>query len=222
MEPSDEGSIERGSSSASAGAGPPVTGSDDDPASGRRLTVTRAAYAGGTLALASTLVLVSHLAGRSGLLVGWGFALAAVALAVASVALGAGSALPRRARQLRSWAFLGAAGFLVSGMGLLADLADRPIVLTEVMAVLAVGAWWAMIGYHVLGRPNAGELEPPKTGRGFGYLSSAFAVLTIVAVGAQLILVVPAGAAPVRMAYVLWGPWGLVLGRRVARGPMFW
>ena len=84
MEPSDEGSIERGSSSASAGAGPPVTGSDDDPASGRRLTVTRAAYAGGTLALASTLVLVSHLAGRSGLLVGWGFALAAVALAVAA------------------------------------------------------------------------------------------------------------------------------------------
>ena len=45
-------------------------------------------------------------------------------------------------------------------------------------------------------------------------------MLSIAAVGAHLMLDVPAGAAPVRMAYVLWGPWGLVLARRVARGPM--
>ena len=214
MESSDEGSIGK------AGAGPPVASIDDDPASGWQLPVARSALAGGALATGSTLMLLFHLAGRSGLVVGWGFALAAVALATASVALGAGPTLPRRARQLRSWAFLGAAGFLVSGIGLLADLADWPILLGEVMAVMAVGSWWAMIGYHVLRRPSTNALHAHASGRGFGYLSSAFAVLTIIAVAAQLMLEVPAGAAPVRMAYVLWGPWGLMLACRVARGPM--
>ena len=214
MQPSDEGSIE------SAGDDPQVAANDDDSASGWQLPVARSALAGGTLALVSTVALFFHLAGRSGLVVGWGFALAAVALAAASVALGARPVLPRRARQLRSWALLGAAGFLVSGVGLLADLADWPIVLSEVMAVLAVGAWWAMIRWHVLGRTNGKEPGSDASGRAFGYLSSACAVLSIAAVGAHLMLDVPAGAAPVRMAYVLWGPWGLVLARRVARGPM--
>ncbi len=213
MQPSDEGSTEN------AGDDPQVAANDDDPASGWQLPVARSALAGGTLALLSAVALFFHLAGRSGLVVGWGFALAAVALAAASVALGARPVLPRRARQLRSWALLGAAGFLVSGVGLLADLADWPIVLSEVMAVLAVGAWWAMIGWHVLGRTN-GKEPGSASGRAFGYLSSACAVLSIVAVGAHLMLDVPAGAAPVRMAYVLWGPWGLVLARRVARGPV--
>ena len=170
--------------------------------------------------MASTGALFFHLAGRSGLVVGWGFASAAVALAAASIALGATEALPRRARRLRPWALLGAAGFLVSGVGLLADLADWPIVLTEVMAVLAVASWWAMIGWHMLRRPDAARLDTESSGRGFAYLSGALALLAVAAVAAHFMMEVPSGAAPVRMAYVLWGPWGLALARRVPRDPV--
>jgi hypothetical protein len=213
MEPSNEGST------GNVGADP-QDAVQHDLASGWRRPAARAALLGGVLAIAATVALFFHLAGRSGLVVGWGFALAAVALAAASVALGATPVLPRRARQLRSWALLGAAGFLVSGVGLLADLADWPIVLSEVMAVLAVGGWWAMMAWHVLRKPNVMELDAQESERAFGYLSGAFALLAIAAVGAHFMLEVPSGAAPVRMAYVLWGPWGLALARRVARGPV--
>ncbi len=214
MEPSDERSTD------SAGGEPQAPASDSPAAAGWQLPAARAALFGGATALASTVALFFHLAGQSGLVVGWGFALAGLGLAAASVALGARPALPRRSRHMRSWALLGAAGFLVSALGLLADLADWPMMLSEVMAVLAVGSWWGAIGWHVLRAGHATSPDRPAAGRGFGYLSSGFAALAVLAVGAHLVLEVPAGAAPLRMAYVLWGPWGLLLARRIASGPV--
>ncbi len=211
MEPNDEGSTDSAGGDSQAAS---------DNGAGWRLPAARAALFGGVAAVAATVVLFFHLTGSSGLLVGWGFAVAGLALAAASVGLGARPALPRRSRRLRSWALLGAAGFLVSAAGLLADLADWPMLLSEVMAVLAVGAWWAMIGWHVLSAAPPAEGDAPTSGRAFGYLSSFCAILALAAVGAHLTLAVPAGAAPVRMAYVLWGPWGLVLARRMANGPV--
>lgn len=178
----------------------------------------RAALLGGVFALISTVLLPLHLGGHAGTLVGVGFVLAALSLAGASMALGAHSLLPHRARQLRSWSLLGAMGFLVSGIGLIADLLDWPIVLSEVIAILAVGAWWCVVGGYLLlqvdRKPGAGMLADPRL---LGYLSLACAVLALATVLAQFLWEAPTGAVPARLAYLLWGPWGLVLAMRLAR-----
>ncbi len=178
----------------------------------------RVALAGGLLALVSTGLLPLHLGGGVGPLIGFGFALAGVALAGGSMAMGAGHLLPHRARQLRYWAILGAMGFLVSGLGLLADLADLPIIASEILAILAVVAWWLVVaGYLLSSLAVDADGTAPRGGRLLGWVSLACALLAFAALGAQLVWDPPPGAVPARFAYVLWGPWGLALASRLAR-----
>lgn len=170
------------------------------------------------LALISTALLPLHLGGGAGALVGIGYGLAGVALAGASMGFGAHRLQPHRARQLRYWAPLGAVGFLVSGAGLLADVLDWPMVLSEVLAIVAVAAWWIATAAHLLSRvdqqPDGGILGGA---RALGYVSLVCAVLALAAVVGQLVWDAPIGAVPARFAYLLWGPWGLVLATRLAR-----
>jgi len=186
-------------------------------ARGWRIPGEYAALLGGGLAVVSTALLPLHFLGGGGVPTGIGFGLAGLVLAAATLAIGAGSRLPRRMRSLQSWALLGAAGFAVSGLGLVADLLDWPIVASEVVAVIAVVAWWLAIGTRLLGAARDPEVE------GFygqasvlGWASLACAALAAVAVLAQL-FVPTVGGVPARMAYVLWGPWGLIAGRALRR-----
>ena len=163
------------------------------------------AGAGGACALAASALLPFHAGGGLGGWIAWLFLAAGVLLAAASMAFAA--RFPRHGSGgLRSWAVLGAVGFAVSGYGLVGDLIESPLVAGEIAAVVALGLWWGAVG--VLGR-----LTVPK-----------FAAFSLVcAAGAALSLFVqlvwtspPAGAIPVRFAYILWAPWGLALGAVLA------
>lgn len=164
-----------------------------------------AAGAGGLSALAASALLPFHAGGGLGGWIAWLFLAAGLLLAAASMAFAA--RFPRHGSGgLRSWAVLGAAGFAVSGYALVGDLIESPLVTGEIAAVVALGLWWGAVG--VLGRRRA-----PK-----------FAALSFVcAVGAALSLLIhfvwvsaPAGAVPLRFAYVLWAPWGLALAAVLA------
>lgn len=166
---------------------------------------TLAAGAGGLSALAASALLPFHAGGGLGAWIAWLFLAAGLLLAGASMAFAA--SFPRHGSGgLRSWAVLGAAGFAVSGYGLVRDLIESPLVMGEIAAVVGLGLWWGAAG--VLGRSRA-----PKF--------AAFSLLC--AVGAALALLTqlvwtspPAGAIPVRFAYVLWAPWGLALAAVLA------
>lgn len=164
-----------------------------------------AAAVGGLSALAASALLPFHAGGGLGGWIAWLFLAAGLLLAAASMAFAA--RFPRQGScGLRSWAVLGAAGFAVSGYGLVGDLIESPLVTGEIAAVLALGLWWGAVG--ALGRSRV-----PK-----------FAALSIAcAAGAALSLLTqfvwsspPAGAIPVRFAYVLWAPWGLALAAVLA------
>lgn len=171
-----------------------------------------AAAIGGLAALAASLMLPFHagsarLAGiELGAWIAWLFLAAGLLLAGASMAFAARS--PRHASAgLRSWAVVGAAGFAVSGYGLVGDLIESPLVMGEIAAVIALGLWWGAAG--VVGRSRA-----PKF--------AVFSILCAIGAAASLLTQVlwtapPAGAIPVRFAYVLWAPWGLALAVVLAR-----
>ena len=164
-----------------------------------------AAGAGGLSALAASALLPFHAGGGLGGWIAWLFLAAGLLLAVASMAF-AGRFPRHGSGGLRSWAVLGAAGFAVSGYGLVGDLIESPLVTGEIAAVVALGLWWGAVG--VLGRSCA-----PK-----------FATFSLVcAAGAALSLLIqfawtspPAGAIPIRFAYLLWAPWGLALAAVLA------
>lgn len=179
----------------------------------------RAAFLGGSLAIASSLLIPLHIGGGFGPVKGLGFALAGLVLAGATMAAGAGHPLPHRSRELRYWALLGAMGFIVSGLALLAGLLDRSLLLSEVVAILAVGAWWLVVGGHLVRSHSRSTADGSAAGAGrvLGYVSLACAGIVLVAVAAQLIGHPATGAVPARVAYVLWGPWGLVLSLRLGR-----
>jgi hypothetical protein len=168
-----------------------------------------ASGAGGVCALAASALLPFHAGGGLGGWIAWLFFAAGLLLAAASMAFAA--RFPRHRRGgLRSWAVLGAAGFAVSGYGLVGDLIESPLVTGEIAAVVALGFWWGAVG--VLGRSRAPRF-------------AAFSLLC--AVGAALSLLIqfawaspPAGAIPIRFAYILWAPWGLALAAVLAdQGP---
>jgi hypothetical protein len=153
------------------------------------------AFLGGLLSLAATVLLPFHLGGGLGALITAGFLMGGVALAAASLAL---------ARSLRVpgaflWALAGAAGFVVSGAALWGDVIERPFVIGEIAAVAAVAVWWLAVWRGLRGRTRLA---------GFSVLCAACAVGALVG---QFVWEPPAGAVPVRFAYVLWGPWGLWL-----------
>lgn len=165
-----------------------------------------AAGAGGLLALVASLLLPFHAGPERlggvplGTWIAWIFLAAGLLLAAASMAFSAH--FPRhRSGGLRSWAVLGAAGFTVSGYGLVGGVIERPLVTGEIAAVVALGLWWGAIG--LLGRSRA-----PK----FAVFSAVCAAGAAACLLTQLLWTTPpAGAIPVRFAYVLWAPWGLAL-----------
>ncbi|HKY60071.1 MAG TPA: hypothetical protein VJP59_03580 [Gemmatimonadota bacterium] len=162
------------------------------------------AGAGGACALAASALLPFHAGGGLGGWIAWLFLVAGLLLAAASMAFAA--RFPRHKGGLRSWAVLGAAGFAVSGYGLVGDLIESPLVAGEIAAVVALGLWWGAVG--VLGRPTV-----PKFAA-FSLVSAAGAALSLLV---QLVWTSPpAGAIPVRFAYILWAPWGLALGAVLA------
>ncbi|MGH7558532.1 MAG: hypothetical protein ACREMD_12295 [Gemmatimonadota bacterium] len=171
-----------------------------------------AAGIGGLSALAASLLLPFH-AGSARLAgveldawVAWLFLAAGLLLAGASMAFAARFPL-HGSGGLRSWAVLGAAGFAVSGYGLVGDLIESPLVMGEIAAVVALGLWWGAVGLH--GRPQA-----PK----FAVFSLVCAAGGAVSLLIQLLWTTPpAGAIPVRFAYVLWAPWGLALAAVLSR-----
>lgn len=164
-----------------------------------------AAGVGGLSALAASALLPFHAGGGLGGWIAWLFLAAGLLLAAASMAFAA--RFPRYGSGgFRSWAVLGAAGFVVSGYGLVGDLIESPLVLGEIAAVVALGLWWGAVG--ILARSRT-----PK-----------FAALSLLCAAGSLISVLihflwsdpPAGAVPVRFAYVLWAPWGLALAAVLA------
>ena len=182
----------------------------------------RAALVGGLLAALSTVLMPFHLGGSGGILGGMGFAAAGFALAGASMALGANSELPQRARHLRYWALLGAMGFLISGAGLVADLLDWPILLSEILAVSAVAAWWLVVGGYLAFRPQPASSAGSVLvgGRALGAFSLICASAALAALALQVVWQAPDGAVPARLSYLMWGPWGLWLATRLARHPV--
>lgn len=164
-----------------------------------------AAGAGGLAALAGSALLPFHAGGGLGSWIAGLFLAAGLLLAAGSMAFA--TRFPRHGSGgLRSWAVLGAAGFAVSGYGLVGDLIESPLVIGEIAAVAAFGFWWGAVG--VLARSRW-----PKF--------AAFSLLC--AAGALVAVLVhflwsdpPAGAVPVRFAYVLWAPWGLALAAALA------
>lgn len=165
---------------------------------------------GGLLSLAATVLLPFHLGGGLGTWIAVGFLLGGLLLAGASIGF-AGSG---GGGWLRFWAVLGAAGFAVSGVGLVGDVVDRPWVDAEIAAVVAVAVWWTAVWWRLRGE---------RPGRGFGCFSLLCAVSSLAALAAEVAWEPPAGAVPARFAYVLWGPWGLWLAavrhrRRRIRG----
>lgn len=168
---------------------------------------TGAAFAGGLAALAGAALLPFHAGGGGGKWIAGLFFVAGLALALAAVELASRARLKGPEAGLRSWASLGAAGFVVGGSGLIGDVLDRPIVTAEIAGVVAVAAWWLASG-RALRAGSASRL---------GTLSIALAGLALAAVALQLAWTAPAGAVPVRFAYVLWGPWGVALGVTLRR-----
>lgn len=167
------------------------------------------AAAGGMLALAASMLLPFHLGGGFGTWITAGFLTGGVLLGMASIAFA--MRFPREgARMLRNWAVLGAAGFAVGGAGLLADVVERPIVTAEIVAVVAVAVWWGAVWKR---------LEGESVGRWFGRFSLLCAASALAAFVGQLVWEPPAGAVPVRFAYVLWGPWALWLAVDLVRRP---
>ncbi|HUP18340.1 MAG TPA: hypothetical protein VM778_00140 [Gemmatimonadota bacterium] len=166
------------------------------------------ALLGGLLTLAATVLLPFHLGGGFGTLIAIGFLAGGLLLAAASI--GFAGSFPRDSggRWLRNWALLGAAGFAVSGAGLVGDVVDRARVSAEIVAVVAVAAWWLAVGWR---------LRAAKPGRGFGRFSLLCALASVAALAAEVAWEPPAGAVPARFAYLLWGPWGLWLARVRAR-----
>ncbi|MGH7588805.1 MAG: hypothetical protein ACRELU_09450 [Gemmatimonadota bacterium] len=164
-----------------------------------------AAGAGGLCALAASALLPFHAGGGLGGWIAWLFFAAGLLLAAASMAF-AGRFPRHGSGGLRSWAVLGAAGFAVSGYGLVGDLIESPLVTGEIAAVVALGLWWGAVG--VLGRSRA-----PKFAA-FSFVCAAGAALSLLT---QFVWTSPpAGAIPVRFAYVLWAPWGLALAAALA------
>jgi hypothetical protein len=164
-----------------------------------------AAGAGGLCALAASALLPLHAGGGLGAWIAWLFFAAGFLLAVASMAF-AGRFPRHESSGLRSWAVLGAAGFAVSGYGLVGDLIESPLVTGEIAAVVALGLWWGAVG--VRGRSRA-----PKFAA-FSFVCMAGAALSLLT---QFVWTSPpAGAIPVRFAYVLWAPWGLALATVLA------
>lgn len=161
--------------------------------------LSASAAIGAIFALLATILLPMHAGGGHGGWIAAGFLVAGVALAIASVGLGRQVTMNDR-DGFRSLATLGAAGFVVSGAGLLADVVWHPIVTSEVVAVMAVGLWWAAVWWRSKGHARLA---------GF---SLVCAVLVAVALVTQFTWrSVPPGVVPARFAYVLWGPWGLWL-----------
>jgi hypothetical protein len=172
---------------------------------------TGAALTGGLAALAGSALLPFHGNGGLGDWIAGLFFVAGLSLALASVELA--SRAPRRPSggpSLRSWASLGAAGFVVGGSGLIGDVAGQPIVAAEIAGVLAVAAWWLAAGRTLRGGPAAR----------LGTLSLVLAGLGLVALALQLVWSAPPGAVPVRLCYALWGPWGVWLGVTLIRHRM--
>ena len=167
-----------------------------------------AAFAGGLAALAGSALLPVHAGGGLGTWIAGLFLVAGLALALASIELA--SRVPRPAGEgagIRSWAALGAAGFVVGGAGLVGDVIEMPIVAAEIAGVVAVAAWWVTAGRALRSGP----------GSAFGTFSLVSAALALVALALQLTWDAPAGAIPARFAYVLWGPWGVWLGAALSR-----
>lgn len=183
----------------------------------------QAALVGGLSALGATALLPLHLLGEgSDLVMAVGFLVAALWLAPTSMALA--GRMSRRGRRVGSWAAAGAAGFVVSGAGLLADVLGVELVLSELLAVVAVGLWWGRIAAWALGEQSGAD-GPPGTraeansSRALGWLTLVCACATGLALSVQLFASPSPGAVPARFAYVLWGPWGLVSGWFLASHP---
>lgn len=169
-----------------------------------------AALLGGLAALAASVLLPFHGGGGMGTWIAGLFLVAGLALALASIELA--SRAPRREQDgvgLRSWAALGATGFAVGGAGLVGDVIEQPIVAAEIAGVVAVAAWWLAAGRELRSGPASS----------LGAFSLLLAALALVALALQLAWAAPAGAVPVRFAYVLWAPWGVWLGAALLRHP---
>lgn len=157
-----------------------------------------AAGLGGALAIASSLLLPFHTAGGYGRWIAGLFLVAAVLLSVASIDRASGFARDGRGRILRNLALLGAAGLVTGGAGLVGDVMERAFVTWEIVAVVATAVWWVALG--VLGKARRVRVA-----------SLIAAALAVVAIVLHFTWEAQANAVPVRFAYVVWGPWGLVL-----------
>ena len=156
-----------------------------------------AALWGGLTALAATILLPFHLGGTFGTAIAALFMAGGLLLALASLRLA--NALRGRLIAASLWALAGAAGFFVSGAGLIGDVVERPFVTAEIAAVAAVAVWWLAVGWGFRGRAR------------FAFFSLLCGACAAGAIVGQYVWEPPAGAVPVRFAYVLWGPWGLWL-----------
>jgi hypothetical protein len=156
-----------------------------------------AALLGGLFALAATVLLPFHVGGLFGAAIGALFLAGGVLLAVASIGLG--GLLAERVSSAKVWALVGAAGFVVSGAGLVGDVVEYPFVRAEIVAVAAVALWWVAVWWGLRRRTLFAA---------FSLLCAACAAGALVG---QVVWEPPAGAVPARFAYVLWGPWGLWL-----------
>lgn len=168
-----------------------------------------AAALGGFLSLAATVLLPFHLGGGLGAWIAAGFLAAGILLGIASIGLAGRFRRDGGGRWIRNWALLGAAGFAVSGWGLVGDVIERPWVAGELAAVVAVAAWWTAVWWGVRDRR-----------RWFARFSLLCAASAAAALVAEALWEAPAGAVPARFAYTLWGPWGLWLAavlRRLGR-----
>ncbi len=172
----------------------------------------RAAAIGGAAACGGTLLLPLHVLGGSAAAVAVLFAVAGVSLAAATVAWGA-ALIPGRGRRPRYWALAGAMSFLIGGLGLLADSVGHPMIVSEVVAVLVLAAWWAVVAVHHVARATT---RPGA--RLLAVVSAVSAMVALAAAAAQLLASPPAGAVPARIAYLAWGPWGLALAYRLRAG----
>ena len=161
------------------------------------------ALVGGLLSLAATVLLPFHLGGVYGTAIGFLFLAGGILLAVASLPLG--GMIAERVSSARLWALLGAAGFVVSGAGLVGDVIEQPFVRAEIAAVAALAVWWVVVWWGLRRRTLFA---------GFSLLCAMCAVGALVG---QVVWEPPAGAVPARFAYVLWGPWGLWLAAVRAR-----
>lgn len=162
-----------------------------------------AAALGGLLALAATVLLPFHVGRGLGTPIAAGFLAGGMALAIASLAVA--RAIHPRVRVALLWALVGAAGFVVSGAGLVGDVLERPFVQAEIAAVAAVAIWWIVVWLGFRGQTL------------FAGFSLLCAVCAMAAIVGQYAWEPPAGAVPVRFAYILWGPWGLWLAAAGSR-----